>query len=59
VGALLGRTVEKRYEPAREADVRASWADLEEAARVLGYVPLVGFEDGLRRTADYLLDGKG
>ena len=58
VGALLGRTVEKVYEPAREADVRASWADLDEAKRVLGYEPQVTFEDGLRRTADHLLDGK-
>jgi UDP-glucose 4-epimerase len=55
IGALLGRPVEKRYEPAREADVRASWADLEEARRVLGYEPLVGFEDGLAKTAEHLL----
>jgi len=58
VGALLGRTAEKVYEPAREADVRASWADLDEAKRVLGYEPQVTFQDGLRRTADHLLDGK-
>ena len=55
VGALVGRPVEKRYEPAREADVRASWADLGEVRSVLGFEPVVGFEDGLRRTADHLL----
>jgi UDP-N-acetylglucosamine/UDP-N-acetyl-alpha-D-glucosaminouronate 4-epimerase len=55
IGSLLGRPVEKSYEPAREADVRASWADLETATRLLGYEPRVDFEDGLRRTADYLL----
>ena len=55
IGALLGRVVETRYEPAREADVRASWADLGEARRVLGYEPLVAFEEGLARTADHLL----
>jgi UDP-glucose 4-epimerase len=58
VGALVGRPVEKLHEATREADVRASWADLGEARRVLGYEPLVGFEDGLARTADHLLDGK-
>jgi len=58
IGALLDRPVEKRYEAAREADVQASWADVSEAARVLRYAPLVAFEDGLGRTADYLLDGK-
>jgi len=58
IGALLGRPVEKIYEPARKADVRASWADLDEARRVLGYEPQVAFEEGLRRTADHLLGGK-
>jgi UDP-glucose 4-epimerase len=59
IGALVGRPVQKRFEPARQADVRASWADLGEAERVLGYAPLVEFEDGLARTADHLLQGKG
>jgi UDP-glucose 4-epimerase len=58
IGNLLGRPVEKIYEPARKADVRASWADLDEARRVLGYEPQVPFEEGLRRTADHLLGEK-
>jgi UDP-glucose 4-epimerase len=56
VGRLLSRPVEKAYEPEREADVRASWADLEEARRLLGYEPQIPFEEGLRRTMDFLLD---
>jgi UDP-glucose 4-epimerase len=55
VGALLGRPVEKAYEPTREADVRASWADIEQARHLLGYEPGVDFADGLQRTTDYLL----
>jgi UDP-glucose 4-epimerase len=55
IGALLGKDVGKSYEPPREADVRASWADIGEAQRLLGYRPQVDFADGLRRTADYLL----
>jgi UDP-glucose 4-epimerase len=58
IGALLDRPVEKTYETAREADVLASWADLDAAERLLGYRPQVEFADGLRRTADYLLAGK-
>ena len=58
IGALLGLPVEKNYEPARKADVHASWAALGEAQRVLGYEPQVAFEEGLRRTADHLLGGK-
>ncbi len=55
IGGMLGTAVEKRYEPARDADVRASWASIDEAKRLLGYEPGVDFADGLRRTADYLL----
>jgi UDP-glucose 4-epimerase len=58
IGTLLGQPVEKVFEPARKADVRASWAALDEARRVLGYEPQVPFEEGLRRTADHLLGGK-
>jgi UDP-glucose 4-epimerase len=58
IGRLLDRPVEKVYEPARTADVRASWASLEESRRLLGYEPRVGLEEGLRRTAAFLLDGK-
>jgi len=55
IGAMLGKPVEKAHEPAREADVRASWADVGEAKRLLGYEMRVDFAEGLRRTADYLL----
>lgn len=58
IGRLLGRPVDKAYEPEREADVRASWADLAEAERLLGYRPQITLEEGLRRTADFLLDGR-
>ena len=55
IGTMLGKPIRKTYEPARKADVEASWADVEVAKRLLGYEPRVDFDDGLRRTADYLL----
>jgi len=55
IGELLERPVEKRYGPPRPGDIRASWADISEARQLLGYEPEVGFEEGLRRTADFLL----
>ena len=55
IGQLVDKPVEKVYEPAREADVRASWADLDHARRLFGYEPRVALEEGLRRTADFLL----
>jgi len=58
IGALLGKPVTKAYESAREADVRASWANVAEAKRLLGFEPQVDFDQGLERTADYLLGRK-
>ncbi len=58
IGRLLDLSVEKAYEPERKADVRASWADLASARRLLGYETQVDLEEGLRRTMDFLLDRK-
>ena len=58
IGRLLDLPVEKAHEPEREADVRASWADLASARRLLGYETQVDLEEGLRRTMDFLLDRK-
>jgi UDP-glucose 4-epimerase len=55
IGELLETPVERTHEPAREADVLASWADIGEARRLLGFEPSVSFDEGLRRTADFLL----
>lgn len=58
IGRLLGKPVERRYLPARAGDLRNSWADVSEAKSLLGFEPQVGLEEGLRRTADHLLEGK-
>jgi UDP-glucose 4-epimerase len=55
IGRLLGKPVERRYLPPRPGDLRNSWADVGEAREALGFVPTVSLEDGLRRTADFLL----
>ncbi len=58
IGRLLDKPVERTYLPPRPGDLRNSWADVSEAQRLLGFEPGVGLEDGLRRTADFLLDRK-
>jgi len=52
IGAALGKPVQKHYLPVRTGDVRDSWADVEEAKRVLGYETGIGLEEGLRITAE-------
>ena len=51
--ALLGHAVERRHTPLRAGDVPHTLADIERAGKLLGYTPLVGFDEGLRRTFDH------
>ncbi|MGE5357859.1 MAG: SDR family oxidoreductase [Bacteroidales bacterium] len=50
---LTGADVTPVYGDARAGDVKHSQADIGKAHRLLGYEPIVGFEDGLRRTLDW------
>ncbi len=56
IARLLGRPVERRYLPARAGDLRDSWADVSAARETLGYEPTIDLEEGLRRTAAFLLE---
>ena len=50
INEILGTQVEPDFRPARAGDVRDSQASLERIKAALNYVPLVDFEEGLRRT---------
>jgi len=50
---ILGTNIEPVYEPPRTGDVRHSMASIEKAEKMLGYRPLVTFEEGLRRTVEW------
>ncbi|MCX7935909.1 MAG: NAD-dependent epimerase/dehydratase family protein, partial [Planctomycetota bacterium] len=50
VNRLLGTDIKPRHGEPRPGDVRHSQADISKARRLLGFAPLVTFEEGLRRT---------
>ena len=50
---ITARKIEARYEPPRTGDIRDSQADVSLAKKILGYVPLVNFEEGLKRTWEW------
>jgi UDP-glucose 4-epimerase len=52
INGILGTNLEPQFEPPRPGDVRDSQASLARVEAVLGYRPLVDFEEGLRRTLD-------
>jgi len=56
---LLGSSVKVNYAPVRSGDVKDSQADISRARKLLGYEPLVSFEEGLRRTVEWYRSGGG
>jgi nucleoside-diphosphate-sugar epimerase len=50
---LIGANVKPEYAASRAGDVRDSLADLRLAKEILGYKPIVPFEEGLKRTVDW------
>jgi len=51
VRKVTGAPLEARYGPEADGDVRSTWADSGRAARLLGYRPRVGLEDGVAAQA--------
>lgn len=51
--AISGKTIEAKYDPPRDGDIRDSLADIGKAKEELGYEPTVTFEEGLRRTFEW------
>jgi nucleoside-diphosphate-sugar epimerase len=54
LNAIFGLQMKPHYGPPRVGDVRHSTADISLARATLGYEPIVAYEDGLRRTVDWL-----
>ena len=54
INAVLGTHLEPEFLPVRPGDVRDSQASLDRIRAVLGYEPVVAFEEGLRRTIESL-----
>jgi nucleoside-diphosphate-sugar epimerase len=50
---LIGADVTPQYGPSRAGDVQDSQADITRAREILGYQPIVSFEEGLKRTVDW------
>jgi len=53
LGKISGKTLETKYEPPRDGDIRDSQADISQARELLGYEPHVSFEEGLSRTYEW------
>ncbi|MDO8735666.1 MAG: cytochrome c-type biogenesis CcmF C-terminal domain-containing protein, partial [Thermoleophilia bacterium] len=55
INRILGKNVKPTYAPRRAGDVMHSHADISLARKVLGYEPVVPFEEGLKRTVEFFM----
>jgi UDP-N-acetylglucosamine/UDP-N-acetyl-alpha-D-glucosaminouronate 4-epimerase len=53
IRTLVAAKVEPIYAAPRPGDVKDSQADISKARRILGYEPIVGFEEGLAKTVEW------
>jgi len=53
INTELGTDVKPEYKDERVGDVKHSLADISKAEKLLGYKPLVSFEEGLRKTIEF------
>ena len=53
LGKISGKPANAKYEAPRSGDILHSQADVTLARQMLGYVPSVDFEEGLRRTWEW------
>ena len=53
INEILGASVASIYDPPRPGDIRHSFAAIGKAKSVLGYVPLVSFDEGLKITVQW------
>lgn len=56
INELLGKSVKPVYTEPRPGDVRHSLADVSLAAELIGYKPIVQFDEGLRRAIQWYVD---
>jgi UDP-glucose 4-epimerase len=53
---LLGKDIQPEYLPPRKGDIKHSLADVSRAKELIGYEPLVTFDDGIRRAIDWYVE---
>lgn len=54
----LGTRAEKSFKPFHKADLKATWADITKAQKILNWEPTIPLTEGIKRTVEWYLDNK-
>jgi nucleoside-diphosphate-sugar epimerase len=52
----IGRESKCNYREFQKADMKATWADIEKAKKLLDWYPKVSLEEGIKRTVEWTKD---
>ncbi len=55
---FLGKPSTRNEKAFHKTDIKATWANIDKAGRLLGWKPKIGLEEGVRRTVRWYLDNK-
>lgn len=55
----LGKKALKLYEPFHKADMKATWADIKKAEKILFWQPAIGLKEGIERTIGWHRANRG
>ena len=55
---ILGKSAIIEHRSIHKADVRATWADVSKAEKLLSWHPEMDFENGLKKTTDWYLENR-
>ncbi len=55
---LLGKKAKIDYKPFHKADMKETWADIEKAGKILGWIPKISIDEGLSKTVDWYKTNK-
>ncbi len=54
----LGKPSTRQEKAFHKTDIKATWANIEKAGRLLAWKPKIGLDEGVRRTVQWYLDNK-
>ena len=52
----IGKEAKCNYKESYKADMKATWADIEKAKKLLDWQPQISLEEGIKRTVDWTKD---
>lgn len=53
INKIVGKNIKPKYVPPRKGDVKHSLADITQAKKLIGFKPVVSFEDGLKKAIEW------